>query len=264
MSISARFVFLTLLFSVNAPLPALANVDQEFFPPGNAVINTLNVGASNRNDFAQTFTVGRTGVLTGFDISAGRQVGVTMPLLYDIRKTATLIPEASDSLPGVLAFGSVPASAIAPSDGASGTQLLQLLHIDLAQPIPVNINDVLAIVLRSDDPGSTQGRTYPVRASVVNSFSQYDYPGGILYYRYLGTWEVVGDGVQDLFFRTYVVPEPSTLLLAAVGLPLLLRRQAARNCSRSPFSCTKMTVGQVYRRQANALCYSINQPRSFW
>jgi hypothetical protein len=178
-----------------------------------------NVGLSNTIDWAQTFTVGRTGQLTGFDLHVWRETGVTNPLLYDIRRVINGTPTEPDSGPDILANGSVAAAEVKiwfTFDPGYG-----LLHVDLtSRPVNVTTGDALAIVLRSDDPGS---RGYGYQWMLVQNGA---YPGGKARFRTQGAQQWSTDPNypyqnQDCLFATYVsaVPEPAACGLLLLALP---------------------------------------------
>jgi hypothetical protein len=193
--------------------PSAAAIDQQFVPANWGTES--NVGAGNIVDWAQTFTVGISGLLTGFDVWVDRPSAVTMPLLYDIRKTFAGVPTEPDTGSDILASGSVNALSIPVY--SNGNPRSPLSHVDISS-FPVTVGDVLAIVLRSDDPGTgCCGYTYSWMgddpASVYirgNAFIRA--PGGIF-----DNWTIQD---QDQAFRTYVnaIPEPScaTLIVLAV------------------------------------------------
>jgi hypothetical protein len=197
-----------------------AEVDQQFVPADWGAES--NVGAGNDVDWAQTFTVGLTGTLTGIDIWVDRPAAVTMPLLYDIRTTLAGIPTEPDSSSNVLAYGSIDASMM-PIAG-TGTPRSGMTHIDISSAsLSVTAGDVLAIVLRSDDPGTgCCGFTYSWLGDVPAGV----YSAGNAYVRAEGgifiTWTTQN---QDNAFRTYVdpIPEPSAVFLSmwAIGTVIL-------------------------------------------
>lgn len=198
-----------------APAVSRAELDQEFAP--NEAFGGKNVGAANESDWAQTFTVGLTGALSGFDIWIERNASVQLPLLFDLRLTSSGAPTFDDTGSNILVAGQKPAVEI-PLYLQSTSLPAQLVHIDLTTAVEVTAGDVLAIVLRSDDPSTdADGLTYrwfglPSHASFPS------YPGGDSFVRSGGTWLKLPN-VGDSVFRTYVtpVPEPSTCFLSALG-----------------------------------------------
>ncbi len=153
-----------------------ALIDQHYVP---ATTNSHGiVGASQHVHTAQTFTVGINGMLVGFDMWVTRHANVREPLLIDIRRTLSGVPVDANSGPDILASGVLRADLIAiskPFDPPPGLSIgspfidldgphlapMALVHIDLSDSrFSVFQGDVLAIVLRSDDPNLFRGFTY--------------------------------------------------------------------------------------------------------
>ena len=129
-----------------------AIVDQQFAPGSRNII--ASVGTGNTSDKAQTFTVGITGKLTGLDVWVDRRPAVVQPLVMDIRRTQAGVPSEADTGPDILASEALPATLFVTAPGAIDPPPATLSHIELnAKSFPVVAGDVLAIVLRSDDPG---------------------------------------------------------------------------------------------------------------
>jgi PEP-CTERM motif len=200
---------------------ALAVVDQQYLP--SQWITSANVGASGTIDWSQTFTVGISGQLTGVDVAIERLSVVQQPLLYDIRRTAGGVPTSANSGVNVLATGSISAESV-PIVQNGTKQLPSLTHLDISgSDILVTAGDILAIVLRSNDPGGGGALTYEWHgtrpgdpydrgsAFVRDRFSQPD------------QWVAEVDNVPDLEFSTQVaaVPEPASLILILSGLGLI-------------------------------------------
>ncbi len=108
-----------------------------------------------------------------------------------------------------------------------------LVHIDLSDSrFSVFQGDVLAIVLRSDEPNLFRGFTY-----VWHGHSPGEYEGGAGSYRSTAdhewrTLENVGSLSSDHAFRTYIVPipEPRTAMLLVAGILLLLSDTFKERC----------------------------------
>ncbi|WP_428304001.1 hypothetical protein [Lacipirellula sp.] len=206
---------MALLAAYYAPATTSASLDQYFTP--STVSGALNVGDSNQVDWAQTFTVGMTGTLSGFDIWIERHPTVQLPLLFDIRTTSGGLPTLSDVGPHILIAGEKAASDI-PVDRHDLSLPLELVHFDLSSAsIAVTVGDVLAIVLRSDDPsGQPDGLTYSWFAASAGGVNPF-YPGGESYAFSGGWFDLPAAG--DAVFRTYVtpIPEPTACCLLGLG-----------------------------------------------
>lgn len=190
---------------------AFAAIDQQYVP---ATTNEFsNVGVGNVVDWAQTFTVGITGTLTGFDVWVDRQSEVSQPLLFDIRTTLAGVPSEPDFGPNVLASGSLPASMFLADAGSAGPPPSNFPHVELSSlSFSVVAGQVLALVLRSDDPGAASTLAYNWHGNNPGAYSN-----GSAYLRVSDGWEP-----QDVaqVFRTYVtpIPEPSVDLLSIVAV----------------------------------------------
>jgi hypothetical protein len=223
-----------------------AQIDQQYVP---ATTNGYGiVGASQQVHAAQTFTVGTTGILSGIDVWVTRHDNVSEPLLVDIRTTMAGVPVNADAGPDVLARRTLPAAVVAvsrpfdPPPGLSHSSRFidleaphlapeALVHIDLSDSqVPVIQGQVLAIVLRSDEPNLFRGFTYAWQGK-----SPGEYLGGAASYRSTAdnVWyaldENSGPLSSDYAFRTYIepIPEPPTVivcLLAIVGCSRLRNR----------------------------------------
>lgn len=201
---------------------AIAAVDQQYVP---ATTNQFsNVGAGNVVDWAQIFTVGITGTLTGFDVWVDRQSEVSLPLLFDIRTTLAGAPTEPDSGPNVLASGSLPANMFLADEGTTGSPPGSLPHIELlSQSFAVVAGHVLPIALRSDDPGAPSTLAYNWHGNEPGAYAR-----GSAYLRVADGWE---PHVSDQVFRTYVtpIPEPPAALLSMVAVANigLMRRRVS-------------------------------------
>jgi hypothetical protein len=106
---------------------AYAIVDQEYVP---AFANGVAVvGHGNISDWAQTFTVGISGILTGVDLWVDRQGTVVEPLFIDIRITQNGVPTDADAGANILASATLPPSMFPPSTGISGPLPELLTHL---------------------------------------------------------------------------------------------------------------------------------------
>lgn len=173
---------------------------------------------------AQVFTVGKTGLLSHIVFNLQEDYGTTQNLLVDVRRvTGTLAPVEADA--PVLASASIPAGAV-PITGLNPS----FVSVDLsAANLAVTPNEVLAVVLRSDEAAShyawhssDQGQNI---YSGGSSFSRNQFTGGV--------W-LSSDSYAptDFAFQTYVsdtraAPEPSCMMYCACA-GLLLRRRLRR------------------------------------
>ena len=146
------------------------------------------------NDVAQTFTVGRTGVLTRVEVLLFSFPGIVDDLVVDVRPTdGNGAPVEGNGSPPVLASVTVAPAAI-PTTTA-------FVAFDLsAFNVAVTAGDVLAIVLRSGSGGST---TYGRQGGADDP-----YAGGAGFFRNSSAttaWLEMVD--TDWGFRTFVEPD---------------------------------------------------------
>ena len=206
LSLRTTLAILWLVFSAKAlSLPML---DQESLP-GTPEALSVAIGF----DRFQTFTVGKSGILSSVDVWASGKSKTVEDLFIGIYSTAGGAPAA---LIAEIAFaaGAVPCctSGLAPVSADF-----------MAAAIAVTTGDVLAIGLRSD-----AANVSPFIERYVWQYGQ-DYAGGTSF---------LNDGVvsQDLAFRTYVtqangVPEPLSISLFLLGLiPIMRRTIRSRGC----------------------------------
>lgn len=201
-----RLLALVILAVLPAPM-ALADELDQVSVLGDGQVGSISVNQSFSR--AQTFTVGRTGVLTRVRLVLGK--ADTMPgdaLRFDVRPTTGGgAPVAADAS----ALGSVvvPEDAIPQSPGLGPN-----FDVDFSgQGIHVVEGELLAIVARSDVPFDSN-RTFAIIASVGSP-----YAGGEAWFGF-PDWvlqDVSGPGT-DWLFETYVqVPEPDGALGAALA-----------------------------------------------
>jgi hypothetical protein len=230
----ASLMVLLLLFGLSNEGEATAVLDQDVIPSGSPPFFTLGSGISSFTDKAQTFTVGVSGTLVEADVVIHRDgtADLQIPdLQFDLRRTVSGKPIESNT--DTLASVTIPSSEV-PYQGA----ILCIFPVDLTHfGISVASGDVLAIVLRSPDPGYTWFGVFG-HPAYSDGEAYFRYPWGGLY----DTWTpsernledphslahsfrtYVGDATDSapnsspIFLYYYTVPEPSTMLLLGSGL----------------------------------------------
>lgn len=231
--LAASVTFLSCLAS-SGPARSVLILDQAFEPANPDIVYEFNPLKR-----AQTFTVGVTGQLVGFEV------------LIDPRGASGLEPfRILPTVDGVPVYGADPlASALIRYNGDLDFFAADITAFDLQ----VTEGDVLALVDWGDDPEtSPQGPGWAGRTTPPL------YPGGDLYSTTFDDPEVfVWQNGTDLGFRTWVdstaqpIPEPGGLALLGLGLAagaVALKRR--RFCY----------VNQL--RAATALSIGIRLPRS--
>ncbi len=200
---------LLLAFAFSAA--AAPTLDQQYTAPSD------NIGPTPWGlpvDWAQTFTVGITGVLDSVTVKGGRANLPIEPLLIDVRLTVAGVPTESDA--GANILGSV---VLAPGDvpQAYGDIVADLSGF----AINVSVGDVLAIVVRSATGSSADPGYYELRGRAPGG---YDGGGAFVRIGAGDTWHPYASfPTLDIAFSTYVnpVPEPGSiaiLVAAALGL----------------------------------------------
>lgn len=172
----------------NPPAP-VAVLDQAFEP------TSVNNFASCDSGYcpAQTFTVGITGTLTGFDLYI-RRIAIAGSVTVDLRATNAGVPLTDDA--NFYEAFTFDASVLPASS--------QLVHFELTSPLQVIAGEVLAITLRDTVYGSGQlvgwdGSAFP---GPYASGAQYARVGA-----YTEPYVIEYTGNGDLGFRTYVIPD---------------------------------------------------------
>src|SRR5260221_244361 len=129
--------------SVFASSALAAPILDQSFVPVFGESGSSNTGVISTADQAQTFTVGATGVLSKVDVFISKGSPPGKNLLFDVRPTVGGVPVESDTM--VLAVASVP--------GPSVPATPVFFEFDISSfNVPVTSGEVLAIVLRSDNP----------------------------------------------------------------------------------------------------------------
>ena len=212
---------LCLLASADIAVAALpvGNLDQDF----STLPSSFGAALSSTGDtlFAQSFTVGIGGFLSSVDLlifDATSWSGSGAIQLTDVSVELRTV-EAGLPSDTVLANSVVPASDL--TDDPNGA----LLHVELASDIPVTPGQVLAVGIAGAQVGWSghaffEGQPEP----------EVRYLGGGAFRRpHVGdSWEPIDDfgGEYDFLFRTYVIPEPTTLSLLGLGsLALMVARR---------------------------------------
>jgi PEP-CTERM motif len=176
-----------------------------------SVYGPRQTGSRDPRDLAQVFAVGVSGVLTDIEVQVGRYTG-TSPLLWDLRNVTSGEPGSV-----VLESGSIAASSV-PHLATPGT--LPTAFVSLGgMSWNVTQGDVLAIHLYTEEPAIP---VYGWRSTIAT------YAGGSLFTRKPRTdpWSPAMRSTGQPYyggFRTYVdpevvVPEPSSLVLVALGV----------------------------------------------
>jgi hypothetical protein len=174
-------------------------------------------------DIAQTFTVGRTGILTSVDLFMDATVGLGFPesdLLFDIRPTLAGVPLTSNN--SALIALQISKYSVPRVEPEFCSVDLTSAHLNVVE------GEQLAIVLRA------MGGNYGFGGQPYNP-----YASGSLYGRSVISnpmWSVNFDPYHgDIAFRTYVdepiqeVPEPATVMLMTLGLPAwLVKRRPSK------------------------------------
>ena len=167
--------------------------------------------------YAQTFTVGKAGLLDRVELQLERRSGdrvPTAPLVVELRRTVAGVPDATAG--GVLAAVTVPALSVPLTVFRE-----PFLGVDLgAQAVPVSVGDMLALSLRSDtldDRGYFWAIDNDEHYARGEFFTLHPTTGGV--FIPLSRADPSNPRFIDGGFRTFVtVPEP------VIAGALLLRR----------------------------------------
>lgn len=185
----------------SVPAPAAPVIDQAFnaleTSRGTLWENTgAGIGLGNHSAAAQTFTVGRSGVLTEVAVQIFRGTNSSQSIIFEIRRTVNLIPSENDS--DLLALETIPLQKVPYA-------LPTFVSVDLkGLCLNVHQGEVLAIVLENQDVHSGCG---------WQTASDDHYSGGKRFAKNRNSkgWISHGMGLsgQDLGFITYVDPSYS-------------------------------------------------------
>ena len=216
----AALLLLPFFLAANRKIFAATAIDQ-------SNIGTTLFSASGGTSivFAQTFTVGTSGLMTGFDLRLQRiNLGVdTGSFDVELRDTVGGIPTLPTSAPIIaLTFSDM----VLPAQAAGDPVYSGLTHFDISSSnVSVHAGDVLALdIFGNVDIAGQNGFT-------IDGGSD-NYSGGSHFLDFLNhPWS--SHTTEDLFFKTYVdaaVPEPSSLVTFCGITVLLLRRRMSRPC----------------------------------
>ena len=182
--------------------PPGSQIDQSILTPQGQGEN-YGIAVSANQSLAQTFVVGLSGMLTEVDLQMGRRQPAVAPLQFELRRTASDVPNLSAQ---ALLFSTTLDTNLFPIGMPYGFAVA----VDLGNGIPVSAGEQLAVVC------STTGDWY-----YWSSWKLADiYPSGSTCWRPMSRSYFVTLTGQDSGLQTWVlVPEPLGLL--PLGLALL-------------------------------------------
>ncbi len=182
--------------------PPGSQVDQSILTPQGQGEN-YGIAVSANQSLAQTFVVGLSGRLTEVDLQMGRRQPAVAPLQFELRRTASGVPELSAQ---ALLFSTTLDTNLFPI----GMPYDFAVAVDLGNGVPVTAGERLAVVC------ATTGDWY-----YWSSWRLADiYPSGSTCWRPISRSYFVTLSGQDSGLQTWVsIPEPLGLL--PFGLALL-------------------------------------------
>jgi hypothetical protein len=224
---------LAAVFAICVGQARSATVDQEYAPATLTVFTQFNAAR-----MAQAFTAGRSGLLTGVDVNIS-QLDPQGNLIVEIHDT---LMEGPITYPmSILGSVSIPLSDV-PSSSPGGTGpafvAIDLSHLYLY----VSAGHQYALALHRDH-GDLHGGQFGVAWFGGRADEHGDYPGGTAFafgpagdfFDHNGNTFYLPDrwGAApqvDFAFRTYVVPEPSSLVVGAWSIGIAGLRLRTRVC----------------------------------
>jgi hypothetical protein len=203
-SIPRRLLLVALTTTALVPVgvssaAAQGTLDQQSFEPTGPIGQSWStIGVAGSQQLAETFTAGRTGILTQVDLFLGRDSAQLPPPL-----TVDIETEPSGA---VLASSTVPASSV-PYVVQQGYPYPTWIPVALSNGPFVVAGEQYAIVLADSAAPSFGSDDFMFEGFALSN----TYPGGnLLISSDSGaTWN--GPGAFDLAFRTYVEPEPTSM-----------------------------------------------------
>jgi len=188
------------------PASASPIVDQSFLATGNrqVVFPIIALGV-----FAQTFTVGMTGILTGADFSMSGSTpgfGTVSDIRASVFAAVGGLPSGSALTTGLISGANISTSGFA------------FAHTDFSTGLAVSPGQSLALVLGAASMSMSGSVTWNGSSGAAASYS-----GGAALILGAGWGPLEPVSGADFGFRTYVdpaspVPEPGTAFLLVIGL----------------------------------------------